>query len=488
MSDFELPAHGWKPRADQLPVWNAAMSPNLRYLNIVGHRRFGKDELALQMLAVHAMAKPASWLFVWPEYEQIRKGLWEQVNWRTGRTRIDDVFPPEIVAKRDNETMALTLESGSQIQFGGSNRVDSLVGGGQAGIVISEAAISRPEAKMLLQPVIEESGGWIMEISTPRGKNHFYRSHTGAVQDMARGEPGVYGFYMPASKTGVFSAEQLRRIKMELVREHGVTVGAALFEQEYLCSWEAAVVGAVWGQELADMAAEGRIRPLRHDRRFPVHTSWDIGVGDATVILFWQSVNGEDRLIDGFEASGIGLDSYVRLLKERYQEHGYLYGTHHGPHDVQQREWVRGLSRKEEARRLGLEFKRTPQTRVKTQISAAAQLLRNVVVNMSSPGAMEALEHWRGYHYPKQAQNGVQSTLPVHDEHSHASSALMTYAVANAARLRVAVGDGPDPVLSPQGGATKFDPRVYDVNRSFQGSSINPWPVDANAPVRGAFG
>lgn len=495
--DFDLPAYGWAPRPDQLPLWQRLISPDLRKASIVAHRRYGKDELALQALAVHAMSRVGSYWYCLPEYEQARKAIWTMVNWRTGRARIDDAFPPEIVAKRDNETMHLTLESGSTVQLVGSDRVDSLVGGGQIGIVLSEAALSKPEAKMFFMPILEESRGWLMEISTPRGKNHFHRSHVAAMEDMQAGDPSVLAAYVPASKTGVFSDQQLFRIKMDLIREHGQNLGEALFNQEYLCSWTAAVVGAVWGKELTDLEADGRVRPLRFDRRFPVSTSWDIGVGDQTVILFWQQINNEFWLIDAIEGTDIGLDSYIPELKARHFERGFNYHTHFGPHDIQQREWVRGLSRKEEARRMGLEFKRVPNTRVKTQISAAAQLLRRVVVNKDSPGALAALERFKGYHYPKMNSNGVQSTTPVHDDNSHASSALMTYAVAQASKLGVTVGDGPDPALGTPGAtlapdgslmSQKFDPRVYDTHRVFQGNSINPWPEAGSAPARGAFG
>ena len=419
-------------------------------------------------MAINAMTRVGSYVYSFPEYETVRKNIWEGVNWRTGRTRIADAFPDEIIAKKDNETMSLTLESGSVVQFGGSNRVDSLVGGGQVGVVESEASLSRPEFGQFIAPVLEESRGWHLKIATPRGKNHFYKAYLGAKADMEAGDKSVLAAHIPASRTSVFSMEQLFRIKMNLIRDYGRTIGEAMFAQEYECSFEAAVQGAVWGEELNELYMTERVRPLKHVRSFPVHTSWDIGVSDATVILFWQQVNGEDRLIDAVDSDTlradnpelvIGLDTYVSNMKDRSRLKGWMYGTHYGPHDIAVREWVRGLSRVDEAKRLGLIFKTMPNTRVKTQIAAAARLLRSVVVNEDSPGAMAAYEHFKAYHYPKMATNGVQSEIPVHDEHSHASSAMMTYAIAQAAKLGVTVGDA-DPELGG-GGTEKFDPRMY---------------------------
>lgn len=496
---FALPAYNWRPRQDQLRVWNGLVAPEFTVADIVAHRRWGKDELMLQALAVHAMRRVGSYWYALPEYEQARKAIWTMVNWRTQRTRIADAFPPEIVTKTDNEGMHLTLASGSTVQLVGSDRVDSLVGGGQIGIVVSEAALSRPEFMMYVQPILEESGGWMARISTPRGKNHFHKSYLGTLADMRAGRRGAIAAYMPAGSTAVFSPAQLLRIRMELIRQHGHTIGEAMYEQEYECSFEAAIVGAVWGQELTDLSMQGRVRPQPHDRRFPVLTSWDIGVADPTVILFWQEIGGMYRLIDGHEETSIGLDTYVEVLRAKHNTLGYRYATHYGPHDIQQREWVRGLSRKDEAKRLGLEFKRTPQTRVKTQISAGAQLINAMVVNSESEGAMAALERFKSYKYPKVQQNGVQSEAPVHDDASHASSALMTYAINKAAALGLGSQVLDDQLngatgIDDLGGGEKFDPRQFGNGRVPFGSEnsvssqMRGYYGQGGNPSRGAFG
>jgi hypothetical protein len=38
------------------------------------------------------------------------------------------------------------------------------------------------------------------------------------------------------------------------------------------------------------------------------HTAWDLGVSDSTAIWFIQCINRERRLVDYYEASGVGLD------------------------------------------------------------------------------------------------------------------------------------------------------------------------------------
>lgn len=488
---FELPAYGWRPRQDQLPLWRKMLRPDFRRGVVVAHRRWGKDEIALQMLAVKAMQRVGSYAYLLPEYSQARKAVWEMVNWRTQRTRIDDAFPEVIVSKRDNQSMMLWLESGSTIQLLGSDSYDSIVGTGYAGMVLSEAALANPKAMQFFRPMLEESKGFSIEISTPRGKNHFYRSYLAAKEDEAKGDPTIFAALISADRSTVFPPAQLQRIRLDLIREHGHTIGEAVFNQEYLCSFEAAVVGAVWGKELEEMEGENRVRSCPHDRRFPVHTSWDLGVADATVILFWQDINGQYRLIDGIEANNIGLDYYVHLLKEKRLEKGYNYGTHYGPHDIQQREWSRGISRMDEAKRLGLSFTRTPQTRVKTQISVAAQLIRQMVVNADSDGAMDALDRFRNWRYPTNRITGALVETPLHDENSHASSALCTFAI-NVAKSLANSSGWLDPSLHSEGsrlgGYEKFDPRDFGQAPYSHDGSVSSLMRGRSSPMSSAFG
>ena len=65
----------------------------------------------------------------------------------------------------------------------------------------------------------------------------------------------------------------------------------------------------------------------------PVNTFWDIGNSDGCAIWFHQELRGEDRFINYFEAHNEDLRYYVTELRAR----GYLFGTHHLPHDAEHR-------------------------------------------------------------------------------------------------------------------------------------------------------
>jgi phage terminase large subunit len=107
------------------------------------------------------------------------------------------------------------------------------------------------------------------------------------------------------------------------------------------------------------------------DRAVPVHTAWDLGVSDFTAIWFIQCVGKERRLIDYYEASGVGLDHYAKVLEEK----NYVWGNHYLPHDIANKELSTGHSRADTLRGLGIEPEIVPQAAVLDGINAVRRML-----------------------------------------------------------------------------------------------------------------
>lgn len=444
------------------------IKPNFRRAYLCWPRRHGKDSVAGHITAVKAMQRVGNYAIMLPQVNQVRRALWDGLS-HNGVPRVDEFFPPEIVERRDNQSMMLWLTSGSTVQFLGSDSYQSSIGSGFTGIVYSEAALTTLEASQFLRPMIEFNKGYEIFVSTPRGRNHFYRGLYGALEDMRNGVPGVYAEHLTAEQTGLFSAEDLTRIRLDYIRDMGQVMGQATFDQEYMTSFTASLVGSVYGAELDEMEFEGRVGSYPYIRGQGVMTAWDIGVSDATAILFFTNLNGRYRLIDAYEGTGIGLDSYIEVLKQKKNEFGYMYTKHYAPHDVQAREWISGVSRLDQAKRMGLNFTRTPNTRIKTQVSATAQFLRNLEVNADSPGAMAALDHFKQYTWNVNKTTGQFMEQPKHDEHSHSASAL---AVMGVQAMKEAGGmNYRDLDLHPDaadlGGSGKFDPRQFGRDAPF---------------------
>jgi len=108
--------------------------------------------------------------------------------------------------------------------------------------------------------------------------------------------------------------------------------------------------GAYYSTELRRAKDEDRITKVRYDRAKGVITSWDLGIGDSTSIVFAQFIGAEIHIIDYYEASGAGLEHYVKVLQDK----GYVYDQHVLPHDVRVRELGTGKSRIEMLEELGI--------------------------------------------------------------------------------------------------------------------------------------
>ena len=230
-------------------------------------------------------------------------------------------------------------------QLVGSDNFNALVGSPPVGIVFSEWALADPQAWSFLSPILEENDGWAIFVTTPRGPNHAKK-----LFDYARSSQDWFAEKLTADATGVFSPEQLDHIRTDLVGLHGEREGLSIFNQEYFCSFDAAVVGSYYGAIVEQLERDGRICDVPYDEAVPVTTSWDLGIGDSTAIWFLQQVGREIHVIDYYEASGMDLGHYVRELIKR----GYIYSHHILPHDAAARELGTGVSRIEILENLGL--------------------------------------------------------------------------------------------------------------------------------------
>jgi len=52
------------------------------------------------------------------------------------------------------------------------------------------------------------------------------------------------------------------------------------YAQQYLCSFDAAILGAYYGKEIAQLEREGRVTKVERVPDVPVYTAWDLGISD----------------------------------------------------------------------------------------------------------------------------------------------------------------------------------------------------------------
>ncbi|QQX91326.1 hypothetical protein IGS75_01400 [Gluconobacter sphaericus] len=418
MIEVTLPAHGWKPRDYQRELWKYLRSGGKRAYE-VAHRRWGKDDVALNWAAISAMKKVGNYWHMLPEASQARKAIWDAVNPHTGRRRIDEAFPAEIRATTKEQEMFIRFINGSTWQVVGSDNFNSLVGSTPIGVVFSEWALANPSAWAFLSPILLENGGWAMFITTPRGRNH-----AKTFFDAMRGEPGWFCEVSSVEKTGRFTPEQLAAERRQLVAQYGEDDGGAKYEQEYDCSFDAAIQGSYYGKIMKRLDEDGRLGDVPHNPSLPVITAWDLGIGDSTVIWCAQQIGPDVRVIDCIAASGQGIDWYVRELGKR----PYNYRQHIVPHDANNGDLGTGQRRIDTMRSLGMNPIRVlPRTAVDDGISAARNLLPRCRIDRTKcKRGIEALEQYRK---SWDDANKVFRDKPLHDWASDYADAFRYLAV-----------------------------------------------------------
>lgn len=271
----------------------------------------------LNIANVKAHQRIGTYWHMLPEAAQARKAVWDAID-KQGRRVRDQAFPPQLVKAKHEQDMKIELHCGSFIQLVGSDNYNSLVGSNPIGVTFSEYAIAKPAAWDYIRPILLENGGWASFIFTPRGKNHGKK-----IWDIASKNPDWFHEILTVNDTMLLTPEQIEQERADGMSDEMV-------EQEYFCSWEGAVVGSIYADQIRKARAEGRITQVPYDRRYPVHTFWDIGHGDTTAICCYQQVGMQDRWINGFEDYGQDVPHYVQWLRET----GYTFGKHHLPHDA----------------------------------------------------------------------------------------------------------------------------------------------------------
>ena len=139
--------------------------------------------------------------------------------------------------------------------------------------------------------MINANGGWVTWIGTPKGKNSFWKLYKRAKEDER-----FYTALLTYRDTDLLSEEQINDARAEMTPEE--------FEQEYNCSWDASIRGAVYGKELAQAHADGRVKRGIYDPNIEVTTFWDLGISDAMAILFVQTAGNEIHIIDHYTNTG----------------------------------------------------------------------------------------------------------------------------------------------------------------------------------------
>lgn len=375
-----------------------------RWRCLVCHRRAGKTVASINHIIKSALTcdKPEPrTAYVAPLYKQAKDVAWTYLK------RFCAVIP----GSDPNESeLRVDLPNGGRVRLYGADNPDGMRGIYLDDCVLDEFADMRPRMlPEIIRPALSDRRGSLTVIGTPRGHNDFYN-----IWQQAQNDDEWYGLMLRASETGLVAADELESARKLMTPEQ--------YAQEYECSFEAAIQGAYWGREMAKAEEDKRICAVPIDIKADVWTAWDLGVRDSTAIWFYQVLAGGLNIVDYYEASGVGLDHYNDVLRERARLGGYQIGKCLVPHDAKVKEWGSGRTRLEQMAALGLKTQVVSDHRLMDGIGGARETLARVRFDRERcKDGIEALKQYRAEY---DEERKVLKPTPRHDWTSHAADAF----------------------------------------------------------------
>lgn len=401
----------FQPRDYQAPIRDVIFNQGGRRLVIVLPRRAGKDLTLWNCAIDQCLAKTCLVMYAGVNYGAVRKTIWDAID--IDGKKFLEYIPERLIAKINQAEMKITFINGSILMcVGADSHKTSFRGGNPFGIILSEFAYYEdPTVLDTVMPIVVANGGWVALASTPQGKNTFH-----SVYKMAQELPDWWVYLKTVHDTNHIPYEGLEAEKKRMSPE--------LFAQEYLCSFDRGIDGAIFGKALNSLRLNGHITSVQWEPGLLVHTAWDLGLskGNETTIIFFQIVGDGTviRIIDCYSSNNLGLDVYVAKLQEK----PYKYGIHLGPHDLMVREWGAGaVTRYEKARNLDITYTVLPQTLLSDQVENALTHFPKVWIDaVKCKSLIDALEN---YYREWDEQRQVYKPKPVHNWASNYASAFM---------------------------------------------------------------
>lgn len=139
-----------------------------RFRVLVAGRRWGKSVLSRMVVLKWAMEQKGLYWIVSPTYKTSK-----MIHW----TALQDEIPRELIEKKNEVELSITLINGSVIQLRGAEDPDSLRGVKLRGLIIDEVASIRNFTWLwaeVLRATLTDYIAPAMFIGTPKGFNHFY--------------------------------------------------------------------------------------------------------------------------------------------------------------------------------------------------------------------------------------------------------------------------------------------------------------------------
>ena len=378
------------PREQFVPLHNRTQ----RWAAVNTHRCAGKTVALVNDLifgALECRLHRPQLAYIGPTYSQAKKVAWQYVK----------DFVGDYLAKPPQEAeLKVTLKNDATIHVLGADNADSLRGMYLDGAVLDEYAMYKPSVfSQVIRPALSDRNGWAVFISTPRGKNLFYD----VCQQAAKDPKTWFGLTLRADESGIIPATELFALRKDMDPEE--------YAQEYLCSFDSALKGSIYADQVNQMFEDGRVvSDSLYDANLPCHCAFDLGFTDATVCIWFQI--GKDstvRLVAAEATTGTDIFYHIEKINQFEGEVGDIWL----PHDARAKNLQTGRSIMEQFLSEGVRPKIVPQHKVRDGISATRKMFPRIYLQETSTG--ELLEAMKAYRRSWDENHLIFSDIPLHD-------------------------------------------------------------------------
>ena len=379
-----------------------------RWSCLVAHRRAGKTVAAINDIIKRALlegGRGAQYAYIAPFRSQAKSVAWDYLK-----------YYAKAVSESSNESeLTVTLINGAKVRLFGADNADAMRGLGFNGVYLDEYGDFKPSVwGNIVRPALSDRLGWAVFGGTPKGKNQFHD-----IYKVSQATPDWFLLRLPASVSKLLPDTELKAASQQLSQDQ--------YDQEYECSFDAAIMGAYYGQEMRQVDADGRIRDLRFDPDADVMTAWDLGYRDDTAIWFYQVVRNEIHVLDYYAVSGASIEEIAKVVIDK----GYRYTRHYLPHDARAKTLASGGKSIVEQLAVHLggmnKLSIVPEIGVQDGIQAVRMILPKCYFDPICDEGLEALRQYqREYDEDKKAFRQT----PRHDWCSHPADSFRMMAVA----------------------------------------------------------
>lgn len=366
----------------------------------VAHRRAGKTVATVNDLIKRTILNPRPdprSAYIAPLYNQAKDVAWNYLKH----------YARPLLAKPPNESeLYVELLNGGRIRLYGADNPDRLRGLYLDDVVLDEYADMHPAVwGEVIRPLLADRLGRATFIGTPKGRNAFFE-----LFEKAQVDPDWHPFMLRASETQIVPQSELDATRRDMTQEQ--------YDQEFECSFEAAILGAYYGKEMAEAERQGRVTAVPYQPGLPVQTAWDLGKTDATAIWFFQVEGEHIYVIDFYENVNQQLPHYAQILKDK----GYRYGDHWFPNDVKATFLGMERTRVETLMDCGIIPRIVDLHKVMDGINAARVMFPTLVFDAEN--CKQGLEALRQYRADYDDKRRAFRDTPLHDWTSHAADAF----------------------------------------------------------------